>query len=97
MSLVSEKAPLLSATAPGYYKLHTRQPLHSSGPIKQLISSFTFIPNLSVHKGAVFKCQMSYKGKDKIVMEKVSEKFTVLGKPVQTRPVFALQLFLASP
>ncbi|XP_072522721.1 uncharacterized protein [Salminus brasiliensis] len=81
VSLVSEKASLLPATAPGYYKLHTRQPLHSTGPTKQLLSSFTFIPNLSVHKGAVFKCQISYKGKDKIVMEKVSDKFTVLAMP----------------
>ncbi|KAL7857330.1 hypothetical protein SRHO_G00162290 [Serrasalmus rhombeus] len=81
VSLLSEKGPLLSATAPGYYKLHTRQPLHSTGPIKQLLASFTFIPNLSIHKGAVFKCQISYKGKDKIVMEKVSDRFTVLAPP----------------
>ncbi|XP_017338487.1 uncharacterized protein si:ch211-180a12.2 isoform X1 [Ictalurus punctatus] len=81
VTVLSEKAPLLAATAPGYYKLHTRKPLHSTGPTKQLLSSFTFIPNLSVHKGAVFKCQISYKGKDKIVMERVSEKFTVLSPP----------------
>ncbi|XP_066521720.1 uncharacterized protein si:ch211-180a12.2 [Hoplias malabaricus] len=81
VSLVSEKGPLLNASAPGHYKLHTRQPLHSTGPTKRLLSSFTFIPNLSVHKGAVFKCQISYKGKDKIVMEKVSDKFTVLAPP----------------
>ncbi|KAL6474966.1 hypothetical protein MHYP_G00160060 [Metynnis hypsauchen] len=81
VSLLSEKGPLLSATAPGYYKLHTRQPLHSTGPIKQLLASFTFIPNVSIHKGAVFKCQISYKGKDKIVMEKVSDRFTVLAPP----------------
>ncbi|KAG9267402.1 hypothetical protein AMEX_G18237 [Astyanax mexicanus] len=81
VSLVSEKSSLLPATAPGYYKLHTRHPLLSNGPIKQLLSSFTFIPNLSIHKGAVFKCQISYKGKDKIVMEKVSDKFTILALP----------------
>ncbi|KAK2866010.1 hypothetical protein Q7C36_002066 [Tachysurus vachellii] len=81
LSVLSEKAPLLTSTALGYYKLHTRKPLHSTGPNKQLLSSFTFIPNLSVHKGAVFKCQISYKGKDKIVMERVSEKFTVLSPP----------------
>lgn len=80
VSVLSERAPLLASTALGYYKLHTRKPLHSTGPTKQLLSSFTFIPNLSVHKGAVFKCQISYKGKDKIVMERVSEKFTVLCK-----------------
>lgn len=79
-SRVSEKSPLLASSALGYYKLHTRKPLHSVGPTKQLLSSFTFIPNLSVHKGTVFKCQISYKGKDKIVMERVSEKFTVLCK-----------------
>ncbi|KAG7325494.1 hypothetical protein KOW79_011810 [Hemibagrus wyckioides] len=81
VSLLSEKAPLLASTALGYYKMHTRKPLHSTGPNKQLLSSFTFIPNLSVHKGAVFKCQISYKGKDKIVMERVSEKFTILSPP----------------
>ncbi|MCI4384027.1 hypothetical protein PGIGA_G00033530 [Pangasianodon gigas] len=81
ISALSEKAPLLASTARGYYKLHTRKPVHSTGPTKQLLSSFTFIPNLSVHKGAVFKCQISYKGKDKIVMERVSEKFTVLSPP----------------
>lgn len=80
VSVLSERAPLLAPTALGYYKLHTRKPLHSTSPTKQLLSSFTFIPNLSVHKGAVFKCQISYKGKDKIVMERVSEKFTVLCK-----------------
>ncbi|XP_060794805.1 uncharacterized protein si:ch211-180a12.2 [Neoarius graeffei] len=80
-TVLSERAPLLASTALGYYKLHTRKPLHSTGPTKQLLSSFTFIPNLSVHKGAVFKCQISYKGKDKIVMERVSEKFTVLSPP----------------
>ncbi|KAK3529243.1 hypothetical protein QTP70_021914 [Hemibagrus guttatus] len=80
-SLLSEKAPLLASTALGYFKMHTRKPLHSTGPNKQLLSSFTFIPNLSVHKGAVFKCQISYKGKDKIVMERVSEKFTILSPP----------------
>lgn len=76
---MSEKGPLLPLTAPGYYKLHTQQPLHSSSADKQLLSSVTFIPNLTLHKGAVFKCQVSYKGKDKVVEEKVSDKFTVLG------------------
>ncbi|TSK14505.1 Fructose-bisphosphate aldolase A [Bagarius yarrelli] len=84
VSLLSEKAPLLTSTALGYYKLHRRRPLHSTGPNKQLLSSFTFIPELSVHKGAVFKCQISYTGKDKIVMERVSEKFTVLCVVIMT-------------
>ncbi|XP_042563571.1 uncharacterized protein si:ch211-180a12.2 isoform X2 [Clupea harengus] len=78
---MSEKGPLLPLTAPGYYKLHTQQPLHSSSADKQLLSSVTFIPNLTLHKGAVFKCQVSYKGKDKVVEEKVSDKFTVLATP----------------
>ncbi|XP_034049124.1 uncharacterized protein si:ch211-180a12.2 isoform X2 [Thalassophryne amazonica] len=79
-SPVSEKGRLLSSRGEmGYYKLHTRGPLHSSASgTQQLISSVTFIPQISVHKGAVFKCQVSYAGKDKIVVEKVSEKFTIL-------------------
>ncbi|XP_062858873.1 uncharacterized protein si:ch211-180a12.2 isoform X2 [Trichomycterus rosablanca] len=80
-SLSSEKGPLLASSAPGYYKLHSRQPLYSTGPIKHFLSSFTFIPILPVHKGAVFKCQISYKGKEKILMERVSEKLTVLSPP----------------
>ena len=65
----------------GYYKLHTEGPLHSSGSgTQQLISSLTFIPQISIHKGAVFKCQVSYAGKEKIVVERVSEKFTILCK-----------------
>lgn len=81
-SPVSEKGPLLSSRGEmGYYKLHTQGPLHSSGSTaQQLISSLTFIPQISVHKGAVFKCQVSYAGKDKIVEERVSEKFTILCK-----------------
>ncbi|XP_042363890.1 uncharacterized protein si:ch211-180a12.2 isoform X2 [Plectropomus leopardus] len=80
---VSEKGPLLSSRGDmGYYKLHTQGPLHSSGSgIQQLISSLTFIPQISVHKGAVFKCQVSYMGKDKIAVERVSEKFTILSAP----------------
>ncbi|KAK5850787.1 hypothetical protein PBY51_001634 [Eleginops maclovinus] len=79
----SEKGPLLPSRGEmGYYKLHTQGPLHSSGSgIQQLISSLTFIPQISVHKGAVFKCQVSYMGKDKIVVERVSEKFTILSAP----------------
>lgn len=68
----------------GYYKMHTLGPLHSSGSAtQQLISSLTFIPEISIHKGAVFKCQVSYVGKDKIVVERVSEKFTILCKKYQ--------------
>ncbi|KAM9838010.1 uncharacterized protein ACBR49_018643 [Aulostomus maculatus] len=80
---VSEKGPLLASRGEmGYYKLHSQGPLLSSGSgIQQLISSLTFIPQISRHKGAVFKCQVSYMGKDKIVMERVSEKFTVLSAP----------------
>jgi hypothetical protein len=44
------------------------------------VSSLTFVPQISIHKGAVFKCQVSYMGKDKVVVERVSERFTVLGK-----------------
>ncbi|XP_056626494.1 uncharacterized protein si:ch211-180a12.2 isoform X2 [Triplophysa dalaica] len=78
----SEKGLLLSSTAAGYYKLHTQLPLGSSfGTNKQLFSSLTFIPNLSIHKGAVFKCRISYKGKDKTVAERVSDKFTILAPP----------------
>ncbi|KAM6964635.1 uncharacterized protein LKV04_020382 isoform 1-T1 [Tautogolabrus adspersus] len=82
-SPVSEKGRLLpSRDEMGYYKLHTQGPLHSSGNgIQQLISSLTFIPQISIHKGAVFKCQVSYMGKDKIVAERVSEKFTILSAP----------------
>ncbi|XP_054625422.1 uncharacterized protein si:ch211-180a12.2 isoform X2 [Dunckerocampus dactyliophorus] len=83
-SLVSEKGPLLPARGEmGYYKLHSQGPLHSSGSgaQQQIIASLTFIPQISIHKGAVFKCQVSYAGKDKIVMERVSERFTVLSAP----------------
>ncbi|XP_029384346.1 uncharacterized protein LOC115060541 [Echeneis naucrates] len=80
---VSEKGPLLSSRGEmGYYKLHTQGPLHSSGNgTQQLISALTFIPQISIHKGAVFKCQVSYIGKDKIVVERVSEKFSILSVP----------------
>ncbi|XP_028820718.1 LOW QUALITY PROTEIN: uncharacterized protein LOC114770965 [Denticeps clupeoides] len=82
LSTCSEKGPLLPSGAPGYYKLHTQQPLHSSGRgNKQLVSSLTFVPDLSIHKGAVFKCQVFYKGKDKVVAERVSEKFSLLSAP----------------
>ncbi|XP_072312400.1 uncharacterized protein [Eucyclogobius newberryi] len=79
----SEKGPLLPSSAEmGYYKLHTQAPLHSSkSSIQQLISALTFVPQISIHKGAVFKCQVSYVGKDKIVEERVSEKFTILSVP----------------
>ncbi|XP_077080776.1 uncharacterized protein LOC143733095 isoform X4 [Siphateles boraxobius] len=82
VSVVSEKGPLLPSTASGYYKIHTQMPPRSSSSLnKQLFSSVTFIPNLSIHKGAVFKCHISYKGKDKIVAERVSDKFTILAPP----------------
>lgn len=85
VSVASEKGPLLSFSAAGYYKLHTQLPLRSStGTNKQLFSSLTFIPNLSIHKGAVFKCRISYKGKDKTVAERVSDKFTILGQIVSS-------------
>ncbi|KAA8581619.1 hypothetical protein FQN60_003200 [Etheostoma spectabile] len=79
----SEKGPLLPSKGEmGYYKLHTLGPLYSSGSgTQQLISSLTFIPQISIHKGAVLKCQVSYMGKDKIVVERVSEKFTILSAP----------------
>nr|XP_055031415.1 uncharacterized protein si:ch211-180a12.2 isoform X2 [Misgurnus anguillicaudatus] len=82
VSEASDKGPLLNSTAAGYYKLHTQLPLRSSSASnKQLFSSLTFIPNLSIHKGAVFKCRISYKGKDKTVAERVSDKFTILAPP----------------
>ncbi|CAN9509072.1 unnamed protein product [Ophioblennius macclurei] len=79
----SEKGHLLPSRGEmGYYKLHTQGPLHSSrSDTQQVISSLTFVPRISVHKGAVFKCQVSYLGKDKIVEERVSEKFTILSPP----------------
>nr|XP_061807652.1 uncharacterized protein LOC133598882 [Nerophis lumbriciformis] len=78
-----EKGPLLPSRGEmGYYKLHSQGPLHSTGSgVQQLIASLTFIPQISIHKGAVFKCQVSYAGKDKIVMERSSERFTVLSAP----------------
>uniref|UniRef100_A0A8C1L4K1 Si:ch211-180a12.2 n=1 Tax=Cyprinus carpio TaxID=7962 RepID=A0A8C1L4K1_CYPCA len=82
VSVVSEKSSLLPSTASGYYKLHTQMsPRSPSNSMKQLFSSVTFIPNLSIHKGAIFKCHISYKGKDKIVAERVSDKFTILAPP----------------
>ncbi|KAL0180433.1 hypothetical protein M9458_025875, partial [Cirrhinus mrigala] len=79
VSVVSEKSSLLPSAASGYYKLHTQMsPRSSSSSMKQLFSSVTFIPDLSIHKGAIFKCHISYKGKDKIVAERVSDKFTIL-------------------
>ncbi|XP_077406780.1 uncharacterized protein LOC144038291 isoform X2 [Vanacampus margaritifer] len=78
-----EKGPLLPSRGEmGYYKLHCQGPLHSTGSgVQQMVSSLTFIPQISIHKGAVFKCQVSYAGKDKIVMERASERFTVLSAP----------------
>ncbi|XP_036392614.1 uncharacterized protein si:ch211-180a12.2 [Megalops cyprinoides] len=80
---VTEKGPLLPPGGEvGYYKLHTQRPLQSgNGSTQQLLTSLTFIPHLSIHKGAVFKCQISYKGKDKVVVERVSDKFTLLAAP----------------
>ncbi|KAG7282767.1 hypothetical protein CRUP_029975 [Coryphaenoides rupestris] len=81
-SPVSEKGPLLPPRGQvGYYKLHNQGPLHSTGNQQQLVSSLTFVPQISVHKGAVFKCQVSYMGKDKVVVERISERFTVLAAP----------------
>ncbi len=82
VSVVSDKSSLLpSAAASGYYKLHTQMSSRSSSSdVKQLFSSVTFIPNLSIHKGAIFKCHISYKGKDKIVAERVSDRFTIQGQ-----------------
>ncbi|CAL8301896.1 unnamed protein product [Lota lota] len=81
-SPVSEKGPLLPPKGQSeYYKLHNQGPLHSTGNRQQLVSSLTFVPQISVHKGAVFKCQVSYMGKDKVVVERVSERFTVLAAP----------------
>ncbi|XP_026170959.1 uncharacterized protein LOC113135282 isoform X2 [Mastacembelus armatus] len=78
-----EEGPLLpSRDEMGYYKLHTQGPLESPGcDTQQLISALTFIPQVSVHKGAVFKCQVYYAGKDKVVAERVSQKLTILSAP----------------
>ncbi|XP_061564720.1 uncharacterized protein si:ch211-180a12.2 isoform X2 [Cololabis saira] len=80
---VTEKGPLLTSRGErGYYKLHTDGPLHSSrNGTQHLVSALTFIPQISLHKGAVFKCQVSYVNKDRIVEERVSEKFTILSPP----------------
>ncbi|XP_017166337.1 uncharacterized protein LOC103481403 isoform X1 [Poecilia reticulata] len=82
-SPASEKGPLLTPGGEmGYYKLHTQGPVLSSGKgTQQLVSALTFVPRISLHKGAVFKCQVSYVGKDKIVEERVSERFTILSAP----------------
>uniref|UniRef100_A0A3B3RBZ7 Si:ch211-180a12.2 n=1 Tax=Paramormyrops kingsleyae TaxID=1676925 RepID=A0A3B3RBZ7_9TELE len=65
----------------GYYKLHTQYPIPSGNSrTMQLFSSVTFIPDIAVHKGGIFKCQISYKGKDQVVAEKVSDKLMLLGK-----------------
>ncbi|XP_027901455.1 uncharacterized protein LOC114161953 isoform X1 [Xiphophorus couchianus] len=82
-SPASEKGSLLTPRGDiGYYKLHTQGPVRSSGKwTQQLVSALTFIPRISLHKGAVFKCQVSYVGKDKIVEERVSERFTILSAP----------------
>lgn len=81
-SPATERGRLLPSTGEmGYYRLRTQGPLHSSGTgTPQLISSLTFIPRISIHKAAVFKCEVSYVGKDKIVVRRVSEKFTILCK-----------------
>ncbi|KAJ8245865.1 hypothetical protein GJAV_G00261140 [Gymnothorax javanicus] len=80
---VTEKGLLLPPSGEvGYYKLHTQRPLHSgNGSTQQLLSSLSFVPQISIHKGAVFKCQVFYMGKDKIVVERVSDKFTLLAAP----------------
>ncbi|KAM8836113.1 uncharacterized protein AB9W97_001972 isoform 2-T2 [Spinachia spinachia] len=79
----TERGHLLPSTdQAGYYRLRTQGPLHSSGSgTQQLISSLTFIPRISIHKAAVFKCEVSYMGKDKIVVRRVSEKFAILSAP----------------
>jgi len=88
-SPVSEKGPLLPPRGQvGYYKLHNQGPLHSTGNRQQIVSSLTFVPQISIHKGAVFKCQVSYTGKDKVVVERISERFTVLGKEMILLPRF---------
>lgn len=96
-SPASEKGPLLTSRGKmGYYKLHTQGPLHSSrSGTQQLISALTFIPQISLHKGAVFKCQVSYIGKDKIVQERVSEKFTILCKNHFFPSLFIFFVFFA--
>ncbi|XP_072568792.1 uncharacterized protein [Paramormyrops kingsleyae] len=66
----------------GYYKLHTQYPIPSGNSrTMQLFSSVTFIPDIAVHKGGIFKCQISYKGKDQVVAEKVSDKLMLLAAP----------------
>ncbi|XP_062416163.1 uncharacterized protein si:ch211-180a12.2 isoform X1 [Pungitius pungitius] len=82
-SPATERGHLLPPTGElDYYRLRTQGPLRSSGSgAQQLISSLTFIPRIAVHKAAVFKCEVSYVGKDKIVVRRVSEKFAILSAP----------------
>ncbi|XP_048871781.1 uncharacterized protein si:ch211-180a12.2 [Brienomyrus brachyistius] len=79
----NEKNPLLPPNGKsGYYKLHTQYPIPSGNSrTMQLFSSVTFIPDIAVHKGTVFKCQISYKGKDQMVAERVSDKLMLLAAP----------------
>ncbi|KAL4617818.1 hypothetical protein GN956_G20438 [Arapaima gigas] len=79
---VTERSPLVPQSRhAGYYKIHKQRLLSSGSSTTQLLlSSFTFIPDVTLHKGAVFKCQVSYRGKDKVVAERVSDKLTLLGE-----------------
>ncbi|MBN3307082.1 NR3L1 protein, partial [Amia calva] len=77
------EAPLLPpASGRGYYRLKTQRPLQSSRrKEQQLLSHLCFRPDLRLHRGALFKCQVSYQGKEKVVEERVSDRVTLLAAP----------------
>ncbi|MGH0165534.1 UNVERIFIED_CONTAM: hypothetical protein FKN15_078209, partial [Acipenser sinensis] len=68
------------ATKPRGYKIKTQGPFQvKSGKESVLYSHLSFVPNLTDHKGAVFRCQVSYWGKEKVI-EKSSGRLLLLGK-----------------
>ncbi|XP_069043942.1 uncharacterized protein [Lepisosteus oculatus] len=83
LSARESEAPLLPpACAPGYYRVKTQRPLLSSRrKEKQLLSHLSFLPDLRLHRGALFKCQVSYRGKESVMEERVSDRITLLAAP----------------
>ncbi|XP_058868271.1 uncharacterized protein si:ch211-180a12.2 isoform X3 [Acipenser ruthenus] len=69
------------ATKPREYKIKTQGPFQvKSGKESVLFSHLSFVPNLTDHKGAVFRCQVSYWGKEKVI-EKSSGRLLLLAEP----------------
>ncbi|XP_041094658.1 uncharacterized protein si:ch211-180a12.2 [Polyodon spathula] len=69
------------ATKPRGYKIKTRGPFQvKSGKESVVFSHISFVPNLTDHKGAVFSCQVSHWGKEKLI-EKNSGKLLLLAEP----------------